>query len=147
MFWGLQMMTYCSKFNSLLLLLWVRWAFDLFPPSFQLIEIIFHLKKYQVNYLRIPLTSAFLGMFAPQVISIYNSFSGLSSELAKAELFCFIFFLAFMYLQITKELPLVPHMLRASYGHHSKPHSQILLQISPLTPAPCHSIWSRHQSL
>lgn len=47
---------YCSRFNSQLLLLWVRWVFDLFPPIFQLIEIIFHLKKYQVTYRRIPLT-------------------------------------------------------------------------------------------
>lgn len=38
-------MTYCSKFNSRLLLLCVRWVFDLFLSIFQLIETIFSLES------------------------------------------------------------------------------------------------------
>lgn len=86
-------------------------------------------------------------MSTPQVISIYNSFSGLASELAKAELFCVCFSFVFTDLQIIKELQLSPHMLRASYGHHGKPCSRVLLQISPLTLALYLSIWGHHQSL
>lgn len=63
--------------------MYVHWVFDLFLSIFQLIEIIFHFKKCQVNYPMILLTSVFLEIVSAQIISICNYFSGLSSELAK----------------------------------------------------------------
>ena len=81
------MMTYCSKFSSQLLPLLAHWVSDLFLSIFQIIEIISLLKKYHLKYFMIPVTYAFLGIFTLQIISIYTSFSGLSSELVKSVIF------------------------------------------------------------
>lgn len=121
------MMAYCSKFDPWLLLLWFHWVFDLFLSIFQLIEIISHLTKYQLNYPMIPLTCVFLRISIVQITSTCNYFSGLSSELPRFEIF-------FTYLQIIKKLKLSPHRLNLSQCHH-EPQSKI----SPpnLTSGPC----------
>lgn len=127
------MMTYCSKFSSQLLPLLAHWVSDLFLSIFQIIEIISLLKKYHLKYFMIPVTYAFLGIFTLQIISIYTSFSGLSSELVKSVIF-------FTYLHIIEELQLIFHMPNPSWCHN-KLHFQISLPNLIFDPTLSHQWW------